>query len=164
MAKKLTLTEIIDRLEATEDVDKITDAHEDAREKYKPSAGIIKRKTKDFRKFKAAIADYLKHHHKSLYKTELPDHMATAMVEELLANYKGAQKGGHMDAFGDAKKGKLADVLDYIKVQLREDELGKRDVHIIESSVDPFDLDHQTAIVKDYMETHEHLLTPGMKD
>jgi hypothetical protein len=167
MAKQLTLAEIIDKLEATGDVDKITDQHENARETYVASKGIKKRKATTMSDFRQAGIDYLKHHHKSVYGTELPDHMAAAQLRQLAEIYARQRRmepeEGLDELFKMAKKGKLNDVLDYLKGQIRDTELVNRDEHIIEGSVDANNIFHQTALVREYMEAYENLLTPDMK-
>ena len=49
-----------------------------------------------------ALRDYIKHHHKKMYKTDMPDHIADSHIERVINGYAGKRKPE--EAFSEAFK------------------------------------------------------------
>ncbi len=151
----------LDKIVSDLDPDKINDQvelkHREARAKH----AVKNVKVDDYNAFLKEVTTYLKHHHKSVYKAELPEHMASGRVREILDQiYR--KEGGMVGAFREAKKGNMAKVLDNLAEAMETEERGNYVQHVM-NQIDPQDFDGHVDLVKQYVGKYGSLLPKGFK-
>ena len=104
---------------------------------------------------------YLQHHHKQVYKSELPDHMVSGQARELLERVF-EKKGGIAGAQREAKAGRMDRVLNAIADELEDIERRQYVNHVF-NQVDPHDFDTHVRIVDQYKSKYGDLLPEGLK-
>jgi len=157
--KKVDLDKLIEDLDPDKINEEIGMQHADVRNKYK----IDNIKAESWDDFKKQIIDYVKHHHKKVYKTDMPDEMAYSKAREILENmrYQG-QKIGFEGAFDLARKGKLPKVIDELANAFEGEHVHAYTQHVMER-IDPLDFDQHVDLVKQYRVKYDKFLPKDMK-
>jgi hypothetical protein len=135
--------------------------HREARNKFK----IEDIKVKGYQQFRKTIIDYIKHHHKEVYGSDMPDEMAFGQAKDILDQaYKkeGGKEGGFIQAFKQGSKGNMAEVIDALARQL-EGEHTHNYIRNIMHQVDPLDFEGHVKLVEQYLSKYSGSLPKAMK-
>jgi hypothetical protein len=151
----------LDKIVADLDPEKINKEvelkHRETRNKYK----LENTQIKDYNKFFKEVTEYLKHHHKGVFKADLPDHMAGGRARHLLDElYK--KQGGIIGAVKEAKSGNMARVLDNLAAAMESEERSNYVQHVM-NRIDPQDFDGHIGLVKQYKSKFGQFMPKGMK-
>ncbi|MBN2454735.1 hypothetical protein JXB11_04275 [Candidatus Woesearchaeota archaeon] len=155
--KESTLDKMLEELDEEYIDNKVSKPHDKIRNKYK----VEKDEIADYNTFKQEITKYVQHHWKEWYKGNISDGEAFAHAHEIL-NSALRDRGGFVEAFKMAKKGKFADVIDALSTNF-ESEAKQKHISSVLNSVDPLDYDTQTEIVSGLMEKQSGLFPADMK-
>jgi len=146
-AKKPDLDKIVADLHPDVVVEKVHRPHYKARGSY-PLKNID---VEDFGGFKKEIIAYVKHHHKKVFGSELPDDMAYAKALQIFqAGGEGARFKGLRQAYDAARDGRLGEVLDDIATGLRHEQEQAYTMGVIHR-IDPFDFPTHVEVAKRYI-------------
>lgn len=154
---KYDLTQIIDELAPEKVNEKVEVAHRRARNKY----GLKDVKIEGYDKFMNEVTSYLKHHHKEVFKSNLPDHVASARARMMIDNMY-EKKGGIKGAMEDASQGRMGSVLDNLAGAMEQEERSHYVQHVM-NKIDPQDFDGHVEMVKDYMGKYGNQLPSKFK-
>jgi hypothetical protein len=131
--------------------------HREARNKY----SLKSPKVEGYDKLMKETIAYLKHHHKEVYKSDLPDHMISGMARQLL-DEAFKKKGGIAGAQSEAKNGHMDRVLNAVADALESQERSNYVTHVF-NQIDPQDFDGHVEIVDQYKSKFGSLLPKDMK-
>ena len=158
--KKVDLDKLIEDLDPEKINEEIGMQHTDTRNKYK----IDNIKAESWDDFKKQIIDYVKHHHKKIYKADMPDEMAYAKAREILDDMtdRRGNKIVFLGAYEMDRKGKLPKVIDQLADAFEGEHIHAYNQHVMEQ-IDPLDFDQHVELVKQYREKYEKFLPKEMK-
>ncbi|MCX8147350.1 MAG: hypothetical protein N3D84_02695 [Candidatus Woesearchaeota archaeon] len=141
-----------------EKIDKeINPKHKKARQKYK----LEKTEVKDYEEFKKEIIKYVQHHHKEIYGTKMPDHIAFDTARRHLEK-RYEESGGFIGAYTEARRGKLDEVIDALSKHIAAEERNAHVSHVM-SKIDPLDYDTHVKLAKQYLDKFGNLLPKDIK-
>lgn len=150
--KQVNLDELMEELAPEKIQKKVVEPHAKAHEKYK----LEKISVDSFEDFKKQVISYMKHHHKEMYKTDLPDDVAYSRGEAYL-DAAFEEQGGFKAAYKLAKQGRLRDVIESLSKSLRQERTAHYTKHIMRK-VDPFDFEKHVDLAKQYIGEYGKLL------
>lgn len=153
---KPTLDEILEKLDPDLINEKIEQPHADAR----ASHGSKKTKVKAWEEFRKEVIDYVKHHHKQIYKADIDDARAYQIANRVLSQSRqegGA--GGIASAYNDSRKGKLQDTFNLVHKGMESEHIDAYNTHVF-GEVDPLDFDLATSLADQYMKKYGSILPP----
>lgn len=145
--KKPDLSKLTEELDPDKINEKVEKPHITAHHKYLPK--LEKKISVDnYADFKEQITKYMQHHHKQIYKTDMPDEIAFTRARQILRTAFEKQ-GGFAGAYKLARQGRLGDI---IKTLATAEEADHRNSYIenIFGQVDPLDWDSHVGLVKQY--------------
>ena len=154
---KYELDKIMDELDPNKVNEKVELKHREARRKYE----LKKSKVDEYDEFMDEVTKYVQHHHKEIFDSELPEHIASGRARRLIeAIYE--KKGGLAGARDEARKGNMAKVLDGLASALESDERAHYVQHVM-NQVDPQDFDGHVQLVKQYTSKYGEMLPKDFK-
>jgi len=112
----------------------------------------------DYADFREQIIKYMQHHHKEIYKADMPDEQAFAKAHAILERFDDERGNkGFVGAYKSARQGRLGDV---IKTLATFEELEHRKNYIenIFNQIDPLDWDSHVDFVKQYKSKYGQFL------
>jgi len=153
----------LDKLTEELDPDKINEKvelpHIRAHHKYK----LEKISITDYADFRQQIIKYMQHHHKEIFKTDMPDEIAFTKALEILKEFKDeAGNKGFIAAYQSARKGRLGDVIKALAVA-EEKEHSASYIHNIFHQIDPLDWDAHVDLVRQYKSKYGSLMPKELK-
>ena len=158
--KKADLDKITEDLDPDKINEKVVIPHITAHHKYLPKLEN-KISVNDYEEFKKEVIAYTKHHHKEVYKTDMPDDIAFARAQQFLeAAFKN--KGGFLGAYQQARKGRLGDVIKALADTEAAQHQGSYKEYIM-NQIDPLDWDEHVDLVKQYKSKYQSLLPKELK-
>ncbi|MBW2972641.1 hypothetical protein KY359_06395 [Candidatus Woesearchaeota archaeon] len=136
---------------------KVELGHRKARNKY----ALKDVQIEDYNAFLKEATKYLQHHHKQVFGSDLPEHVASGKVREALDQiYK--KQGGIVGAYKEAKKGNMAKVIDSLADAMESEERSHYVQHVM-NQIDPQDFDGHVQLAKQYKGKFGNLLPKDLK-
>ncbi|MBU2560956.1 MAG: hypothetical protein KKD17_01570 [Nanoarchaeota archaeon] len=154
---KYDLDKIVGDLDPGKINEKVELGHRKARNKY----SLKDIQIKDYNAFLNETIAYLKHHHKEVFGTSMPDHVASGKARQVLDQlYK--KQGGIVGAYKEAKKGNMGKVIDSLADAMESEERANYVQHVM-NQIDPQDFDGHVGIARQYVSKFGNLLPQDMK-
>lgn len=153
---KPTLDEILEKLDPDLINKMIEQPHADAR----ASHGSKKTKVEAWEEFRKEIIDYVKHHHKQIYKADIDDARAYQIANRILSQSREeGGTGGIASAYSSSRKGRLQDTFNLVHKGMEAEHIETYNNHVL-GEVDPLDFDLATSLADQYMKKYGSILPP----
>jgi len=155
--KKPDLEKLADDLDPDKVNEKTAMPHLKAHHAYK----LEKISVVSYDDFREQITKYMKHHHKEVYKTDMPDEIAFERARQILEQMF-EKEGGFIGAYKKARQGRLGEI---IKALADSEEQQHRVSYVrhIFQQIDPLDWDSHVDLVKQYKSKYGSLLPESLK-
>lgn len=162
--KKYDLDKITEDMDPDQINEKVELPHIKAHSKW---GRLGKISVSDYPEFRKEITEYMQHHHKEIYNTDMPDEIAFTRARDILANAFSEQTGGDRDkafqfAYQRARKGRLGDIIRALAAG--EESMHRRSYtqHIFQQ-IDPLDFDAHVDLVNQYKSKYGSFLPKELK-
>lgn len=153
---KPTLDEILEELDPDLINEKIEQPHADAR----ASHGSKKTKVKAWEEFRKEVIDYVKHHHKQIYKADIDDARAYQIANRILSKSREeGGTGGIASAYNNSRRGRLQDTFNLVHRGMEGEDIEAYNTHVF-GKVDPLDFDLATGLADQYIQKYGSMLPP----
>ena len=153
---KPTLDEILEKLDPDLINEKIEQPHADARASYASK----KTKVKAWEEFRKEVIDYVKHHHKQIYKADIDDARAYQIADRILSKSREeGGTGGIASAYSSSMKGKLQETFNLVHKGMEGEHIDAYNTDVF-GEADPLDFDLSESLAKQYIDKYSSMLPP----
>lgn len=154
--EEVDLDAILDDIDPKEINKKVELPHREARNKF--ISGI---KVKDYNEFMDRVTEYVQHHHKEVYGSEMPKELAFSQARQILEQAYEKQ-GGFKHAVDEAKRGNLREILDRLSDGIEQEHRQAYVSHAL-SRIDPQDFNTHVKLMDQYKKKYDSLLPEDFK-